>query len=112
MTNYVIAFIFLLFAGVQYNDPDPFVWMAIYGLVAMAFIWKGSSKTVLYLLLTPIILYAMSYVPSIVKWMDNGLPSITGTMKAENPEVENMREFFGLIICIAGLVFRLRQVDK
>ena len=27
--------IFTLFAGLQYNDPDPFIWMSIYGGTAL-----------------------------------------------------------------------------
>lgn len=28
--NYLFAFLFLVSAGLQYNDPDPYLWMPIY----------------------------------------------------------------------------------
>ncbi len=31
----ILAFLFFLFAAFQYNDPDPSVWMAIYGVAAV-----------------------------------------------------------------------------
>lgn len=32
----IFGLLFLLFAAVQYNDPDPEVWVPIYGLAAIA----------------------------------------------------------------------------
>ena len=32
--NIILCIMFLLFLGVQYNDPDPYLWMPIYGFVA------------------------------------------------------------------------------
>ncbi len=34
--NWTFLLLFILAAAVQYNDPDPIVWMAIYGLAAVA----------------------------------------------------------------------------
>ncbi len=28
--NYFFCFVFIVFAALQYNDPDPYVWMPIY----------------------------------------------------------------------------------
>ena len=36
LINLGIAAFFALFAIVQYNDPDPLLWMVIYGLTALA----------------------------------------------------------------------------
>ena len=32
----IFGLLFVLFAAFQYNDPDPEVWIPIYGLAAMA----------------------------------------------------------------------------
>ena len=32
--NIILTLLFILFAAVQLNDPDPWLWVAIYGLVA------------------------------------------------------------------------------
>ena len=34
--NLVVAVFFALFAIVQYNDPDPLLWMIVYSLAALA----------------------------------------------------------------------------
>jgi Transmembrane family 220, helix len=109
--NYIISTIFILFGLVQYNDPDWYIWMPAYFIVAVFFIKPDIAKKEAILLL-PLIgftLWAMSYIPQFVFWIKNGTPTITGTMKAENPEVELMREYFGLIICILGLLYIRRK---
>ena len=35
ITNYVMLAVFILCIAVQYNDPDPGIWMLIYGLAAI-----------------------------------------------------------------------------
>ena len=35
LLNVVMACLFLVGCAVQYNDPDPFVWMALYGVAAV-----------------------------------------------------------------------------
>jgi hypothetical protein len=109
MINYAIALVFLLFAAFQYNDPDPLVWIIIYGAVAIAYLWKGLPKKMLYFIAIFLAIYMVSYIPSFVEWIKDDLPSITGTMKAENPEVENIREFLGLGLAVSALVFLIKQ---
>jgi hypothetical protein len=36
MINLIVAAFFFLFAVVQYNDPDPLLWMMVYALAALA----------------------------------------------------------------------------
>ena len=36
VVNLVVAAFFALFALVQYNDPDPMLWMIVYALAALA----------------------------------------------------------------------------
>jgi hypothetical protein len=105
--NLTIGLIFILFAVVQYNDPDWYIWIPAY-LIPAYFFFKPETAKNAYLVYLPIIgfsLWAASYVPAFVDWIKHGTPTITGTMKAENPEVELMREFFGLVICIVGLIY-------
>ena len=41
----------------------------------------------------------------LVDWVKKGMPSITGSMKAESPHVEYLREFLGLFIILLALLF-------
>ena len=36
--NILFSLLFLIFAGLQYNDPDPYIWIPIY-LYAAALCW-------------------------------------------------------------------------
>jgi hypothetical protein len=40
--------------------------------------------------------------------MRMGMPTIVGSMKAEEPHIELVREFGGLLLAVAALVYLLR----
>ncbi len=109
--NFVFTFIFILFAALQYNDPDPYLWMPIY-LYTAAQCWlafRGRFYPKAYIV--GIVVYA---VYAIYKVFDtNGLidwitvhheENNAETMKAEKPWIEETREFFGLLILIVVLL--------
>lgn len=109
--NILFAIIFVLFAALQYNDPDPYVWIPIY-MYAAILCWlafRGKYYPTAYWL--GIIVYA---VYAGYKFFDeNGVwdwmtkhhaANIADTMKAEQPWIEETREFFGLVILIVVLL--------
>ena len=109
--NIFFCVVFILFAAVQYNDPDPYVWMPIY-LYAAVLCWLAfRNKFFPRAYLIGIAIYA---VYAIYKFFDqNGVwdwmtkhdaANIAGTMKAEKPWIEETREFFGLVILIVVLL--------
>jgi hypothetical protein len=107
--NIVLAVLFVLFAVVQYNDPDPYIWAPIYLFVAGICYYASKGKYFQKVLLIggiPIFLYMISYIPDFVDWVNMGMPSIVETMKANRSYVELTREFGGLVICVAVLVFQ------
>ena len=104
----IFAILFILFAVVQYNDPDPWIWIVMYGVVAMAsfFQWmKKISDKVLLLLSVGLFVATLSYVPKIVGWAEDGFPNIAGEMKTENPHIELVRETLGLAIACVSLFY-------
>jgi len=109
--NIFFCFCFIVFAALQYNDPDPYVWMPIY-LYAALLCWLAfRNKFYPTAYLIGIAVYA---VYAIYKVFDtNGLidwitkhheENIAETMKAEKPWIEETREFFGLVILIVVLL--------
>jgi Transmembrane family 220, helix len=102
----ILAIIFILFALVQYNDPDPLRWMLLYGGVALAFFaglmrWEATryfsgAATALGLY------YFLPLLPDCWRWIQSGMPSIVTTMKAEMPWVELVREALGALLSIAA----------
>lgn len=108
--NLVLALAFLLFALVQYNDPDPWGWMAVYLMVAAVSAFSAfgkSNRYVVYAGLGVVIIWAGFILPEFINWINMGMPNIVESMKAETPYVEFTREFLGLVLCAAALVWQL-----
>ena len=102
----VIGVLFLVFAVVQYNDPDPWIWILAYGLVGVVCLWDIKYTISKRIIMGLTILFAIAsawYVPLIMNWFKDGMPSIVGEMKATTPHIEWMREFLGLLLCTITL---------
>ena len=109
--NIGFCIVFVLFAAVQYNDPDPYIWMPIY-IYSAALCWlafKNKFYPSAYLL--GIAVYGVYATYKIFD--QNGLidcmtkhhaENIAETMKAGKPWIEETREFFGLVILIVVLL--------
>ena len=108
--NIIFCLVFIVFAALQYNDPDPYVWMPIY-LYAAALCWfaaKGRYFTKAYLLGIAVYsiyaIYLFFDKNGLLDWLSlHHAENIAGTMKAEKPWIEESREFFGLVILIVVL---------
>ena len=108
--NIIFCFVFIVFAALQYNDPDPYVWIPIYMYTAVLCWLAARQRYFIKAYLLGIAVYA---IYAIYKMFDaNGLldwiklhhaENIAGTMKAEQPWIEETREFFGLVILIVVL---------
>ena len=120
--NLIFCFIFIVFGALQYNDPDPYLWIPIY-LFAAFLCWKA-SKGVFHPMITLtsiafFTLYAIYKVfdqNGLLDWVNiHHAENIAETMKAEKPWVEESREFFGLVIIISVLLtnyFYGRKISK
>jgi hypothetical protein len=108
--NLVWTGIFVLFALLQYNDPDPWLWMPIYGLAA----WlcyryaRGSRPQQLSVLLVFCCIgygvYLFMGADGVFSWAtEHSRENLVQTMKATKPWIENTREFGGLLIIILVL---------
>jgi len=97
----LLALVFALFAYWQLNDNDPTLWVPVYGGVALLLAANAFAKVPSFLnLLGTLGLFigASTYLPDVYEWYQEGMPSITGAMKAGSPYIENMREFLGLVL--------------
>ena len=115
LINLVLCALFLTFAAVQLNDPDPWLWVALYGLVAMvcgltAFGKYRKNLVLLGLAVCGIELFNIG--PEFIKWIDMGMPNIAEEMKAEAPHIEFAREFFGLLLCVGVLLWQYVRNTK
>lgn len=97
-----VAALFVLCAYWQLNDPDWNQWVAAYGMVAFVAVrafFGGLHPVVTGLPALFLFGWWCTYLPAFSGWVGDGMPSITGSMTAESPYVEFVREFFGLLLC-------------
>ncbi|MDV3307522.1 MAG: transmembrane 220 family protein [Cyclobacteriaceae bacterium] len=108
----VLAVMFLIFAFVQVNDPDPLIWILIYGLMAATCVLAAFNvymPKALAVFGVILLAYAVYYYPGVREWLnsdDKGL-LFDDIAKMQYPYIEESREFLGLLICVAVLVMHL-----
>jgi hypothetical protein len=117
--NLVFVFVFIVFAALQYNDPDPYIWIPIY-LYAAVLCWYASKKK--YYRTAMLIgvavyaaygLYLFFTKDGVVDWVEqHHAENIAGAMKASTPWIEDTREFFGLCIVSTVLLINYFQSRK
>lgn len=115
IVNIGLSLLFVLFAVVQYNDPDPWLWIAYYIMVAVfcgLTAFQKFYKIPLLIALLGTAFWIGMLVPDFVAWLRDGMPSIVGTMKAESKYIELVREFLGLFMGLAVLSFQFYQLRK
>tara|TARA_A100001015_G_scaffold316383_1_gene430508 strand:+ start:3136 stop:3504 length:369 start_codon:yes stop_codon:yes gene_type:complete len=116
--HYIIAGLFFIFAAVQYNDADPFLWMLIYGsvaLMAILKIWLNqiNYRPMLSTLIVLYLLYSFVFIPSLIDFFNQPEKSeLVGQMKATKPWIEETREILGLWISIGALIYMKKTVVK
>lgn len=113
--NIILTLLFILFAYFQYNDPDPWLWIAVYLYIALV---SGLAAAKIYntwlirIGLLGCIVGLGILLPDFLDWLNSGAESITQSMKAEKPHIELTREFLGLLICGLVLGWHLWQSGK
>lgn len=109
--NLVFCILFVISAGLQYNDPDPVLWIPIY--LFGAFISYSALRNQFYPSLTLVgislfVIYAIYLFfdkYGVLTWAtQHQAENIAESMKATKPWIEETREFFGLVILIAVLL--------
>ena len=99
VVNSVMAAIFVLGAAVQYNDPDPWRWIAIYGAAAVSCLLDSRLRP-------GWVAPAAVGVASLV-WIAASAPRIlphlvirdlVRPMQEKTPAIEESRELLGLVI--------------
>lgn len=108
--NVVFCLSFLVFAWLNLNDIDAWLWVLIYLAPS---ILCGLAVFEIYYPLIYIALIAFYTIYALILFFSKdgvrdwilkyNRPSITETMQATKPYIEKTREFFGLLIVIATL---------
>lgn len=98
-----LGIIFTLSALVQFNDPDPLVWITIYGVAALVS-FLGIKHIV------PWWVYLVLSIAYLVGSIDQWPPHFEGIFfnelaKMRNMNIEEARESLGLAICFVGMLW-------
>ena len=109
ITALILSLLFVLFAGFQYNDPDGWVWILLYGNIAilcfMAFLGKF-FKLWSIVSLAVYGLYFLYLTPAIFEFFTEDFQeNLKSAMSFDKTYIEQTREAGGLIICILALTF-------
>jgi len=118
--NIFFCIVFILFAAVQYNDPDPYLWIPIYLYPALLSYLKLVQKPISkiaywagFLVFGAYAIYKVFDANGIIDWIKfHNASSIATTMKAEQPWVEESREFFGLVIILVVMAINYSKEGK
>ena len=115
--NYILAVMFLLFAFVQINDPDPLLWIAIYGAMAVICVMAAFNyyiKPLLWVLFAGFVIYMVILFPGIQEWLaqENKSVLFDEGMKMQHLYIEESREFLGLLICQIVLAMHMIRSRK
>ncbi|MGH7268017.1 MAG: transmembrane 220 family protein [Candidatus Rokuibacteriota bacterium] len=102
--NLLMAVLFLTAAALQYNDPDPEVWMPFYlGAAAACLVPYRRALWPLAAVMAGIaLLWAASLAPAVLPGFAFG--DMFRSMSAGNPTIELSRELLGLVIVAAWML--------
>jgi hypothetical protein len=117
--NIICAVLFVVFAALQYNDPDPYIWIPLY-LYAAILCWLASrGKYYPKLMLAGVAVYGLYAVylfftkDGVMDWVtEHNAENIAGQMKASTPWIEDTREFFGLCLVTFALLMNYLYVKR
>ncbi|MFI5130438.1 MAG: transmembrane 220 family protein [Chitinophagales bacterium] len=121
--NLLFCLLFIFSAALQYNDPDPYVWIPIYlyGAILCWLAFRGKYYPGAYLLgiliYTAYAAYLFVAEDGVLDWINHhNAENIAETMKATKPWIEETREFFGLVILIVVLaidyIYAKRKIKR
>lgn len=112
--NIFFIILFVFSALVQYNDPDPYIWMPLYLYGAALCYLAIRKKYNRGLFIGGIIVYTLYGLyllfdkNGVISWVrDHEAENIVQSMKATKPWIEETREFFGLLLLISALVINM-----
>ena len=117
--NIICAVLFVVFAALQYNDPDPYIWIPLY-LYAAILCWLASRRKYYpRQMLAGVAVYGLYAVhlfftkDGVMDWVtEHNAENIAGQMKASTPWIEDTREFFGLCLVTFALLMNYFYVQR
>lgn len=120
--NILFIVVFILFAVLQYNDPDPYVWVPVYLYAAFLCFRALTHKLDMQLYILGFVVYTGYAIylffdkTGVLDWLqEHEAENLVQSMKATKPWIEETREFGGLAIILLVMLlnfFWLRRHGK
>lgn len=100
----LLSILMLSFVVVQYNDPDPWLWMGIYGFCAIILALAAFGIYNRNLIFAGYAIFGIGFIillPSLYEWLtiEKG-QNLMQRMNNSKLYIEETRECLGLLICI------------
>jgi hypothetical protein len=113
--SYFLVFIFVVFAVLQFNDPDPWLWVPAYLFSAYTAYCSGRNyyNPMLLLMLCPVYFFwAWHLFPDSVSfWLRQEQKA--GSLDMALPFIEEARESLGLFFCfVVNLIYLVIGLNK
>jgi transmembrane protein TMEM220 len=105
VADVLFLLMFAMSVAVQVNDPDPFVWMAIYGVAAIACLLSLLNRLPRWLpmiIATGAILWSLSILPRVLGKVPFG--DMFAAWEMKDIGVEESREMYGLMLVAAWML--------
>jgi len=104
LANGIMLLMFLFSAAVQVNDPDPLVWMAIYGAAAVVCLLEIRRRTPAWAPVA-VALVALVWAGSLYyRAHDVPITSLFAEWEMQDLGIEEAREMYGLTIVGAWMI--------
>jgi hypothetical protein len=117
--NVFFIVLFVFSAALQYNDPDPHIWIPIYLYTAVLcyLALRGKYNRIFYFIGLVVYIFYAVYLffdkSGVISWAkDHDAENIVQSMKATKPWIEETREFLGLVLLIIALVANMIWFSK
>lgn len=117
--NIIFIILFIIAAALQYNDPDPYIWIPLYLYGALLCYLALIKRFKLIYYMAGFLVYGVYAIylfftkDGVLSWLeDHGADNIAQTMKVTEPWIEATREFFGLLILILIMIANVIWANK
>ncbi len=104
--------LFVLGAAVQYNDPDPYSWAALYlaaAGVSFAALWLPETWKMPALVAVVAFIWAITLAPAATR---TSFPDLFRSWEMMSTEMEEGREFLGLLLIAAWTAYLAHRGRK
>ncbi|MCW5912900.1 MAG: transmembrane 220 family protein [Cyclobacteriaceae bacterium] len=110
--NIILALLFVSFVAVQFDDPDPVLWILIYANMVMICAWaafRTPNPYWIWINAAGYFIYAIILFPGAIDWFKSPDRSLLfdDLAKMQYPYIEETREFLGLVISLVVLAWQV-----